>query len=69
MLTKNGDTTGESVSDDAQQIVLEGLEGIGGKEWSRTLYFRSYACCRKVTVPLLATTVQVDHGHTELLSC
>ena len=32
MLTKNGDTTGESVSDDAQQIVLEGLEGIGGKE-------------------------------------
>ena len=31
MLTKNGDTTGESVSDGTQQIVLEGLEGIGGK--------------------------------------
>ena len=31
MLTKNGDTTGESVSDGTQQIVFEGLEGIGGK--------------------------------------
>ena len=31
MLTKNGDTTGESVSDGTQQIVFEGLEGMGGE--------------------------------------
>ena len=31
MLTKNGDTTGESVSEGTQQIVFEGLEGIGRK--------------------------------------
>ena len=31
MLTKNGDTTRESVSEGTQQIVFEGLEGIGGK--------------------------------------
>ena len=31
MLTKTGDTTGESVSDGTQQIVFEGLEGIRGK--------------------------------------
>lgn len=68
MLTKNGDTTGESVSDGTQQIVLEGLEGIGGKEQSRTLYLRGYVCCRKVTLPLLATTGNVDHAHIEPLS-
>ena len=68
MLTKHGDTTGKSESDGTQQIVLEGLEERGGRSWAR-LCTTEAACCRKGNVSLLATTVQLDHAHTEPLPC
>ena len=39
------------------------------EEWSKTLYYRSCACCRKGNLSLVTTTVQLDHAHTEPLPC